>query len=72
MYDIKALEDDAKVNTDTLTPKDVMNAIKRIIEEDLINPQHEESIATLDACNIDTNCADCIIQIAVFGDVVFG
>lgn len=54
----------------------IIGAIKRIIEEDLVSSVIRkwifESVVDNDTTNLDSECADCIFQIAVFGEIKYG
>lgn len=53
----------------TLTRADFLNGVKRYVERGNHITLDDGSI---DTCNIDANDADCIVQLALFGDIVFG
>ncbi len=55
---------------------DVEVAVQRIISEEIVNESTRDTIfqavREADACHIDADAADAILQIAMFGEIVFG
>lgn len=51
-------------------------AVQRIISEEIVNESTRDTIfqavREADACHIDADAADAILQIAMFGEIVFG
>ena len=52
-----------------LTPDNFVKALKRYVEKNSDLAIYENE---LDTGNIDADAADCIIQYALFGDIVYG
>jgi len=63
------LHDAESAQTWELTLEKFLNGVKLYFEQGC-HVQVEDS--TIDTCDIDANDADCIVQFAVFGEVIFG
>lgn len=63
------LHDAESAQTWELTLDKLLNGLKLYFEQGC-HVQVEDN--TIDTCDIDGNDADCIVQFAVFGEVVFG
>ena len=73
IFDIKDREGETEIPKSSIEAKDIMGAIKKIVEGDIQIAEHiKTTIATFDPCNIDAEAADCIVQVAVFNEVIFG
>lgn len=70
-------EDDARNNWQVLDPEKIEAAMLRVINEDLCREPVREWILSdyldpLNSGNIDADSADVIVQVALFGEIVFG
>lgn len=75
IYSIEEIDDDGRVvGKYSLPLRDVAQACARIITEDIIRPDLAKQVAsalTPDP-DIDADAADCILQLAVFGELRYG
>ena len=66
LYD---MEDDAVYE---LTCKKLLNGIKLAVEHGYYNDYGWYGGTCLDTCNVDACVADTIVQLAIFGEVIYG
>lgn len=67
-----SLIDEEEGETYDLTLEKLVNGFKLFVEKGLDFYNAVSSDGEIDTCNIDAERADCIVQLAVFGDVIYG
>ncbi|MBF6085185.1 hypothetical protein IU485_27815 [Nocardia cyriacigeorgica] len=70
-------EDEERVLKKDIRHADLMRAARKIIDKDfVVNPDIRKEAQLMifnpDECDIDAGAADCILQVAVLGDIVYG
>jgi hypothetical protein len=78
MVESVTLVEDETQTAYTITTKDIVGAIQRFVDVDesyannTITGTIRNSVYENDPGMIDADCADCIIQLALFGEVMYG
>ena len=55
-----------------LTKEKLLGGIKQAIEAGVYSEYEWYDANGIDTCNIDASVADCIVQLALFGEIVYG
>jgi hypothetical protein len=55
-----------------LTADDLSRARQRILDEAMVNKAVLGDLATGDPVDVDNVAADCVIQVACFGEIIYG